>query len=67
MNDTTPDAAELIRQKLMSRSGEERFVVGARMFEAARDMVLASLRTDLSPTELPRQLFERLYGQPAPF
>ena len=30
-------------------------------------VVLASLPQELSPSELKRQLFERLYGQPAPF
>lgn len=67
MNDTPPEIAELVRQKLMSRSPEERFVMGARMFDAAREMVLASLPDGLSPQEFKRQLFVRLYGQPAPF
>jgi hypothetical protein len=41
MTDTPPEIAELVRQKLMSRSGAERFVMGARMFDAARAVVLA--------------------------
>jgi len=41
--------------------------MGARMFEAARQMVLASLPAGLSPDEMKRQLFHRLYNQPAPF
>ena len=67
MTDTPPEIAELVRQKLMARSAEERFIMGARMFDAARAMVLASLPGGLSPGELRRQLFQRLYGQPAPF
>ena len=67
MNDTSPEIAELVRQKLMTRSGSERFVMGARMFEAARAVVLASLPAGLSPDELKRQLFQRLYGLAAPF
>ena len=67
MNDTPPEIAELVRQKLMARPGSERFVMGTRMFDAARTVVLASLPPKLSPAELKRQLFERLYGQPAPF
>jgi len=67
MNDTPPEIAELVRQKLMGRSAEERFVMGSRMFDAAREMVLASLPAGLSPEDLKRQLFQRLYGQPAPF
>lgn len=66
MTDTSPEIAELVRQKLMARSGEERFLMGVRMFDAARDVVLASLPAGLSPEELKRQLFQRLYGQPLP-
>ena len=66
MTDTSPENAELVRQKLMARSGEERFLMGVRMFDAARDMALDSLPAGLSPDELKRQLFQRLYGQPKP-
>ncbi len=67
MTDTSPEIAELVRQKLMARSAEERFVMGVRMFDAARAMVLASLPAGLSPADLRRQLFQRLYGEAAPF
>ena len=67
MTDTTPEVAELIRRKLMARSAEERFLMGVRMFDAARAMVLASLPAGLSPEELRRQLYRRLYNEPAPF
>jgi hypothetical protein len=66
MSDTPPEIAEMIRQKLMARSPEERFLMGIHMFDAARDMVLASLPAGLSPEELKRQLFQRIYGQPLP-
>lgn len=66
MTDTAPEIAEMVRWKLMSRSGEERFLMGVRMFDAAREMILASLPAGLSPQELKRQLFQRLYGQPMP-
>ena len=67
MNDTSPEIAKLVRQKLMARSGSERFVMGARMFDAARTMVLASLPAGISQDELKRQLFQRIYGIAAPF
>jgi len=67
MNDTPAEIAELVRQKLMARSGAERFAMGARMFDAARTMALASMPSKLPAPELKRRLFERLYGQPAPF
>jgi hypothetical protein len=66
MTDTSPEIAELVRQKLMARSGEERFLMGVRMFDAAREMALASLPAGLSAEEFKRQLFQRLYGQPMP-
>ena len=67
MTDTAPEIAEIVRQKLMARSPEERFVMGTRMFDAARAMALASLPKGLPALELKRQLFHRLYGQRAPF
>lgn len=67
MTDTPPHIAELVRERMMARSGEERFLMGIQMFTAARDMVLASLPADLPPAELKRQLFQRIYGYPLPF
>jgi hypothetical protein len=67
MTDTSPEVAELYRQKIMALSGEERFLMGVRMFETARAMVLASLPADLPPEELKRQLYQRIYGEPLPF
>ena len=67
MNDTSSEVSEMIRVRLMARSGSDRFVMGARMFEAVRTMVLASLPPGLPALELKRRLFERIYGIPAPF
>jgi len=62
MNDTPPEIAEMVRARLMARSGAERFRMGVEMFEAARRMVLASLPANLSEAERKRRLFERIYG-----
>ena len=62
MTDTSPEIQQMIREKIMARSGEERFIMGALMFDSARDMVKASLPRDLSETEQRRLLFERIYG-----
>jgi hypothetical protein len=67
MTDTPPEIAEMIRKMIMARSGEERFMMGVNSFEAARAIVLASLPENLSPEELKRQLFQRIYGVPLPF
>jgi hypothetical protein len=66
MSDTPPEIAEMVRARLMALSGAERFIMGARMFEAARRMVVASLPAGLSETERKRQLFTRLYGEALP-
>ena len=66
MTDTPPEITELVRKRLMALSGEERFMMGVRSFEAARAMVLASLPADLPPDELKRQLYQRIYGEPLP-
>ena len=67
MTDTPEEVAEMVRAKMMERSGAERFIMGAQMFDAARRMALASLPSDLPPEELKRPLFARIYGTPAPF
>ena len=62
MSDTPPKIERMMRDKIMARSGEERFVMGALMFDSAREMVKASLPQGLSEPEQRRQLFERIYG-----
>ena len=66
VTDTPPEIAEMVRARLMARTGAERFRMGAEMFEAARRMVLASLPANLTETERKHRLFERLYGLPLP-
>lgn len=65
VTDTSPEVAEMVRARLMALSGSERFVMGVRMFEAARRMVLASL-PPVPEQERKRLLFERMYGIPFP-
>jgi hypothetical protein len=48
----------------MKLSGAERFIIGARMFESARAVMLASLPENISETERKRLLYERFYGEP---
>jgi len=63
MTDTPPEVERMLRDKIMARSGEERFIMGAQMFDSAREMVKASLPRGLSETEQRRQLFKRIYGE----
>lgn len=66
MTDTSPEVAEMVRARMMARTGPERFLMGVQMFEAAREMVLASLPPHISPELRKRLLFERFYGEPMP-
>lgn len=64
MNDTSPEVEQKVREMIMARSGEERFIMGALMFDAAREIILASFPRDLPEAELRSRLFERVYGAP---
>ena len=66
MTDTSPEIAEMVRARIMALTGEERFMMGIRMCEAARSMVLASFPQDLTPLERKRLLYQRYYGEALP-
>jgi hypothetical protein len=63
VSDTSAEVAARYRAMLLARSPEERVMMGARMFDAARALVLASLPPDLAPDERRRRLFARLYPE----
>ncbi len=67
MTDTSLEIQKKFDELIMARSGEERFIMGAQMFDAAVTMILASFPPELSEAERKRRLFERLYGFPAPW
>jgi hypothetical protein len=56
----------MVRDRIMKLSDAERFVIGARMFEGARAIVLASLPANISEPERKRMLYERFYGEDLP-
>jgi len=65
MKDTLPRAEALVRTLLLRKSGEERLLMGADMFSAARALVAASLREQgLVPgsVEWKLRLLDRTYG-----
>ena len=66
MNDTSPEVEKMVCEMMFARSGEKRFAMGALMFDAARELVIASLPRNLPPTEFKHRLFERIYGVPLP-
>lgn len=63
MSDTPPEIKRMVRERIMALSGEMPFIIGAQMFDSAREMVKASLPKDLSETERRRLLFKRIYGK----
>jgi hypothetical protein len=62
MNDTDPQIAELVRRRLLESSGAERILMGSRMFDVAKTMMLASFPEGLNEIEIKARLCERLYG-----
>ena len=62
MNDTEPQIAELVRRRLLERSGAERVLMGSQMFDVAKAIVLASFPSGLTDIEIKARLCERLYG-----
>jgi hypothetical protein len=67
MRDTSPEMEGVLRDKIMTLSNEERFIMGAQMFDSAREMVKESLPRGLSEMEQQRLLFKRIYGREIDF
>jgi hypothetical protein len=66
MNDTSPEIAALVHARMMAKTGEERFLMGIRMHEAARRMVMASFPPGITNEQRKQLLFERFYGGEVP-
>ncbi|MBS1787801.1 MAG: hypothetical protein JST85_08770 [Acidobacteria bacterium] len=62
MNDTSPEIAQMVRERMLARSSDERLQMGSQMFDVARKMILASFPPGLNDMEIKRRLCERLYG-----
>lgn len=59
--DTSPEVARLLAERYAAMSGQERFMIGVRMFETARALALASLPPHATEDERRRHLCERFY------
>jgi len=62
MDDTHPLVAAEFRKRLMKLSGETRMVMASRMFDACREIVMASLPKGLTSAEIKVNIFLRFYG-----
>jgi hypothetical protein len=65
-SDTSKEIAEMQNRLWMSRTPQERAEFQAAMFMAGREVVLASMPTDLSGREFKQELYYRTYGEPLP-
>jgi len=66
MKDTSPEVNEMMYQRLMALSGEERVLMGFSMIQSAKEMILASLPEDITEPERKKMLYERYYGEAMP-
>lgn len=66
VKDTAPEINEMIFKRTMALSHSERFLMGMSMLATSREMIWASLPTDLPQAERRRQFYRRLYGEELP-
>ncbi|HKP69529.1 MAG TPA: hypothetical protein VJV05_09610 [Pyrinomonadaceae bacterium] len=62
MEDTTFEYRELIREIIMSKSVEDRFLMCAAMYEDAKELARISMPRGLSVREQEDFVFMRLHG-----
>jgi hypothetical protein len=62
VKDTSPEMASLYHDLLISKTGEERFMMGVSLCETARRIVLSSFPKDISETEIRIRLLYRYYS-----
>ena len=65
MNDTPPDVDQAVMALMMQRSESDRAMMAFEMFDLARALMTADIRTrhpEISDVELRVQIFERTYG-----
>ena len=62
MQDTSIEMQRIYHDLLMSKTGEERFLMGISLFQTARELVLASFPKDLSEKQKRILLMKRFYG-----
>ncbi len=66
MNDTHPDVVIRFRNLIMSKTGQERLLMGCSMYDTAKEIVRSSIynsRPGITEAEIKREIFLRFYGQ----
>jgi len=65
MNDTHPDIARKFQELMMSKSGEQRLLMGCSMYDTAKRIVqssLASQQPGITARQMREGIFSRFYG-----
>ena len=65
MNDTSPKVKAIYREKILALTPEERLLMACRMFDEAKELVLAGIRAEhpgLNEQETKKKVFTRMYG-----
>jgi len=66
MFDTHPDIAIKFRDLMMSKTGEQRLLMGCSMYDIARQIVRSSIynnRPEISEDEMKKEILLRFYGR----
>ena len=66
MNDTSPEMEKRQLEMMVKLGANKRIELGAEMFMAARELILASLPKSLPEREVKKLYYERMYGEPLP-
>jgi hypothetical protein len=65
MNDTSKKVEAIYRERILALSPEERLMMTCRMFDEAKELVLAGIKAEypgLNEQETRIKLFTRMYG-----
>jgi len=66
MFDTHPDIAIRFRDLMMSKTGEQRLLMGCSMYDTAKKIVRSSIynsRPEITDEEMKKEIFLRFYGK----
>ena len=66
MKDTHPEIAVRFRNLIMSKTGQERLLMGCSMYDAAKEIVRSSIFNNhpgITEVEMKKEIFLRFYGQ----
>jgi len=65
ISDTHPDIAIRFRNLMMSKTGEQRLLMGCSMYDTARQIVRSAIynnRPGITDEEMKKEIFLRFYG-----